>query len=306
MNNTPCGLAPALAESAEIAEFAGLLRSLTGMKMALYGPDGVDSKAFFASEGDNPLCRIIQSTPDGFRRCADCNRAHFAQAVRRRRGLSYTCHAGLTDFAVPLHVGGQHVATISCGQILPEPPDETGLRKFLRRNRSLNLDTAAVRTAYFRSLHLPADKVAAAMLLFAHFARSLCRVAWRSKIIEKTGDRPVIVKAKRYVASHWADSDLGLESVARHAGLSPAYFSDLFRRATGTRFSRFLQQTRIREAKAMLRATSLPVTQVAYDCGFRSHTHFDRVFRQWAGCSPSRFRERSRRRMRRNPTSSPE
>lgn len=289
-------LDPALAESAETAEFAGLLRSLTGMQMALYGPDGVDAKVYTDGGGGSPLCRVIRSTPEGERRCADCNRAHFALAARRRRELSYLCHAGLIDFAVPIRIGGQHVATISCGQILPEAPGDAGLRKFLHRNKSLELDAAAVRAAYFRSPHLPADKVAAAMQLFSHFAGSLGRAAWRSKKLEKNGDCSVIVRAKRHIASRLPDCDLGLESTARHVGLSAAYFSDLFHRATGTRFCRFVQEARIREAKSALRKTTLPVTQVAYDCGFRSHTHFDRVFRQIAGCSPSQFRQRTRRR----------
>lgn len=118
-----CGMTGSSPDGTPIlAGSAALLYNLTGIQMAFYGPDGIPSKVFNSPEGDSPLCRLIRDAPDGTRRCFECSRVHFARAARRREEVCYTCHAGLTDFAVPIHAGGRHVGTISCGQVLPEPP----------------------------------------------------------------------------------------------------------------------------------------------------------------------------------------
>ncbi len=279
-----------LAESVELAEFAKLLHGLTGLQMALFGSDGATIKIFAAAEGESPLCRLIRATPDGEHRCYDCDRAHSERAARRRRGMCYVCHAGLTDFAVPIHAGGRHVGTISCGQLLPDPPSEAGLQQFLLHNRDLKLDRAAAGAAYFRCHYLPPDKLATVLELFAFFARHLCRVTLRLRQVERRGEQPEIARAKRYIASHLRGESLCLGDVAREVGLSPAYLSDLFHRATGTRFTRFVQTLRVRESRSLLRKTAMPITQIAYDCGFQSLTHFNRVFRNLVGSSPSQFR----------------
>jgi len=281
-----------LAESAELAEFARFLYDLTGLRMAFYAPDGVSSRGFDFPVEDEPLCGLIRRAPDGQSRCAACNREHFERAARRHRELSYACHAGLTDFAVPIHAGGRHIGTISCGQILPEPPSEAGLRRLLQRNADLKLDPAAARAAYFKSLYLPPGKIAAVMRLFAFFAQHLCRVTLRLQRLERRGEQPDIARAKRYIATHLRRADLGLAEVAGHVGLSPGYFSHLFHKTAGVRFTRFVQAVRIREARTLLRKTALPITQIAFDCGFQNPTHFNRVFRAFVGCAPSRYRNR--------------
>jgi ligand-binding sensor protein len=110
-----------LAESREFAEFSSLLQKLTGLVMALNPPGEDVIFQLFKNREQNPICRLIQNKKAGLGRCSDCNHRHYAFAVKLGRTHLYACHAGLLDIAVPIFAFGRHVATISSGQILPEP-----------------------------------------------------------------------------------------------------------------------------------------------------------------------------------------
>jgi AraC-like DNA-binding protein len=71
------------------------------------------------------------------------------------------------------------------------------------------------------------------------------------------------------------------------AHLSPNYFSERFRAATGIPFQTYLQDRRLRFARSLLAATDLGVTEVCYAAGFNSPSHFGRAYRRRYGESPS-------------------
>lgn len=91
---------------------------------------------------------------------------------------------------------------------------------------------------------------------------------------------------------HANDPRFGPEKAARLAGMSVRYLHNLFAEGEGS-FGDRLKQKRISNAAAMLRnpgLSSIPITTIAYDCGFADPAHFARVFREERGCSPSDWR----------------
>jgi hypothetical protein len=77
-----------LTSSPELARFTRVLRELTGLGMAVYSADTTLSIAPLV-RNKSPLCALIQSFPEGMRRCSACDRLHLAHAacVHRRRRL---------------------------------------------------------------------------------------------------------------------------------------------------------------------------------------------------------------------------
>ncbi len=88
--------------------------------------------------------------------------------------------------------------------------------------------------------------------------------------------------------------DLPLAEIASVAGLSEAHFARAFRRATGDPPHRFVLRRRLERAKALLRHTEEPVSQIALACGFASHSHLSTRFRRLVGVTPSAFRDAAR------------
>ena len=92
-----------------------------------------------------------------------------------------------------------------------------------------------------------------------------------------------------YLHHHYREP-VTLRDVAEQAALSPNYFSECFRAATGETYQRYLQTLRLRFAKSLLAASPLPVTDVCYASGFQTLSHFERAFKREFGQSPTAWR----------------
>jgi len=278
-----------LADSREFADFAMILKRLTGLSMALDTPDASVSQVGVRRDPGNRLCRIFRKTEEGARRCGDCDRRRHAAAARTGKATPYTCHAGFYDFAVPVIVQGRHVATISSGQALHERQSAAGFRRLCRRLRWLPAPEAELRRAYDTAPWLPRKDLTHVMRLLQIFAGHLCESAWRLREMEARLDRREVRLAKEWIEERFADPDLQLSDIARHAGLSPAHFSKVFHAATGLPLTRYIQNRRVEEAKRLLATRDRSVTDICFACGFNSLTHFYRVFLAHTGLAPSRF-----------------
>lgn len=96
--------------------------------------------------------------------------------------------------------------------------------------------------------------------------------------------------AKRFVDAHLTEP-IGLVDVSHAVGLSPAYFSTLFHKTTGVRFSDWLGHRRITVAKQLLCKDDRPVYQIAIDLGFGSVSTFERMFKKYEHVSPTVYRK---------------
>ena len=99
-----------------------------------------------------------------------------------------------------------------------------------------------------------------------------------------------ICRALVFAERHFTES-ITLSDVAREASLSRFHFCRLFHRETGLPFRQYLQELRVRRARALLADAGLTVTEVAYAAGFNDLSHFDKVFRRVTGVPPSGYRK---------------
>ena len=88
--------------------------------------------------------------------------------------------------------------------------------------------------------------------------------------------------------------NLTLESLADMAGYSKYHFSRLFTEYTKQSFCDYLNLRRIKAAEGLLLNDSLSVTEIAMQTGFSSIATFNRLFKEFKGCSPSEFRRLNR------------
>lgn len=280
-----------LAESREFAEFARILKRLTGLSMALNTPDVDSSRRGVTGDLGNPICQIIRDTDEGFRRCKACDLRHHALAGRDGKPRLYTCYAGFIDMAIPILIQQEHVATLSSGQVLPEKPSKAGLARVLRRLRWLDVPKERLRAAYKRAPWLPRDRLTDVMNLLALFSGQMVDRAWRIREMEASRQRPEIRVAQALIEERFSDPNLTLDEVAAAAGLSRAHFSSVFHKQTGVTFVRYVQTRRMEESKRLLSQPDRSITDICYACGFNSLTHFNRVFRRGTGGSPSDYRK---------------
>ncbi|PMS19354.1 AraC family transcriptional regulator [Trinickia dabaoshanensis] len=116
-----------------------------------------------------------------------------------------------------------------------------------------------------------------------------------------SGAKPVSRAALARVVDtlQWIDGEpdaaLGVEHLAKQAGLSPYHFLRTFERATGVTPHQYILRARLRVAAQRLADAPDKVVDVALACGFADLSNFNRAFRAEFGVAPRAYRNRFRR-----------
>ena len=85
---------------------------------------------------------------------------------------------------------------------------------------------------------------------------------------------------------------LGVDDMARAAGLSRAHFSRAFRRAFGEPPHAYLLTRRLERAAALLRSTDQSVAEICFSVGLQSVGSFTTSFTRTFGLPPTAYRAR--------------
>jgi AraC-like DNA-binding protein len=92
-----------------------------------------------------------------------------------------------------------------------------------------------------------------------------------------------------YMHDHYQER-VALAEVAEDAHMSETALCRLFRRTVGKTVVGYLNELRVGHACRLLAETDGPITRIALASGFRSLSHFNRMFRRVRGCTPREYR----------------
>lgn len=92
-----------------------------------------------------------------------------------------------------------------------------------------------------------------------------------------------------YIEAH-LDENLKLENLAQLLDISQFHFSRLFKQSVGLSPHQYLIEQRIERAKQLLKKTNQSILDIALNCGFSSHSHLSKQFRQVTGMTPKAYR----------------
>jgi AraC family transcriptional regulator len=98
-------------------------------------------------------------------------------------------------------------------------------------------------------------------------------------------------RVREHIERH-LERDLSIKVLARVLEMNPQYFANAFRLTTGFTPHRYVSHRRVARAQQLLADTELSLTDIAYQCGFKSQSQFTTVFRNFTGMTPGRFRSR--------------
>jgi YesN/AraC family two-component response regulator len=228
------------------------------------------------------------------RTCAACLEVQKQATDMAKEGpATVTCFAGLCETAVPIRLGEQLIGFFVTGQVALRKPSRPHFRNITQKilQWGSQIDLKRLEDAYFHSKALSPRQYEAAIRLLVIFGKHLSLIANQMAIQSREAEPPMIRRAKAYIAGHHADP-IGLDELANAMHVSTFYFCKMFKKATGMTFTDYLGRVRVEKAKNLLLNPHLRVSEIAYAVGFQSLTHFNRVFRELTGESPTKFREK--------------
>ena len=98
-----------------------------------------------------------------------------------------------------------------------------------------------------------------------------------------------ILPALSFINKNYNET-ITLEQVSRLLGFNESYFCRVFRLATGTTFTEYLNFVRICKAEKMLSEGEGSILDIATGVGFSSVSYFNRIFKKYKNCSPGYYR----------------
>lgn len=278
----------AIANSKVFTEFGRAFTQATGLPVALRPVDSFQL-SFHERRNEGPFCAVMAREN---RTCGACLQSQSQVAeCGVERPHSSVCYAGLYETAVPLRLGSRLIGFLWTGQVFQRQPTESQFRRTLKLLSSwgMKLDQTVLRRAYFETRVVSREQHSAAVKLLTIFAEHLEIVSNQIVMQRDNAEPPMITKAKDFIREHHTE-DLSLLQVAQVAHANHFHFCRVFKRSTGLSFTNFLSRVRIEKSKNLLNNPQLRVSEIAYEVGFQSLTHFNRVFQKLLGQSPTEYR----------------
>ena len=238
---------------------------------------------------ENRFCGLMAQKS---RTCASClqTQQELSDAAAQE-AKSTTCAFGLCDTAVPVRLGDRLIGFLQTGQVFRKKPTAAQFDRTVKlaHDWGVSVDPHQLKSAYFDTRILSAREHEAMVKLLSIFAQHLSMVTNQIVVRQENAEPPLITRAKEYIQAHQGE-ELSLGQVSKAVNTSSFYFCKMFRKVTGLNFTDYVSRVRIEKAKNLLLNPNLRISEIAYEVGFQSLTHFNRVFKKILGQSPTEYR----------------
>ncbi len=111
----------------------------------------------------------------------------------------------------------------------------------------------------------------------------------QAKLVPFTNSKNSVIDVIHYISKNYT-TDITLRDAASSLGYNHQYLSRELNKTLGVNFSTILNQYRINHAYALLKDTSLPINQIAFESGFKSIRNFNHVCAEMFGKTPRELR----------------
>ncbi|HEY5562666.1 MAG TPA: response regulator [Clostridiaceae bacterium] len=106
------------------------------------------------------------------------------------------------------------------------------------------------------------------------------------------GEKVALFKAvEQYIIDNLQE-EIDLEKTSAKFNLSAYYFSRSFKEIVGCNFSDYINIVRTNKAKELLKNDIMSIKEVCYLVGYSDPNYFSKVFKKYAGLSPSEFKSK--------------
>ncbi|MEY2466859.1 MAG: hypothetical protein QOD03_1380 [Verrucomicrobiota bacterium] len=262
----------------EATGLAMMLRPVESWQLPLHG-----------KRHENPFCAMMAEKS---RACAACLQVMEKLSQCATEGPNtVTCSVGMCDTAIPVRLGDRLIGFLQTGQVFRRKPTQVQFERTakLAVEWGVEVDREKMREAYFATQVISNTHHDSVVKLLSIFAQHLSMLSNQVVVQQGNAEPPVITRAKEYINEHQTE-DLSLGQVAKAVNTSTFYFCKIFKKITGINFTDYLSRVRLEKAKNLLLNPNLRVSEIAFEVGFQSLTHFNRVFKRVLGQSPTEYR----------------
>jgi YesN/AraC family two-component response regulator len=108
---------------------------------------------------------------------------------------------------------------------------------------------------------------------------------------ELSNDIPFILKQSLKYIDDNINEKIKISDLANQTRWESQHFNRLFTQYIGSTPYKYIMDKKIEKAKTLLMETTIPIVQLSFDLGFKSHSNFCSIFKKTTGKTPENFRK---------------
>lgn len=236
----------------------------------------------------HPLCSRIMEHSKGARKCVGMTDLRIIECQKYRKPLISRCHAGLCDIVIPIFAGDDYLGCLCAGQLLDHMPDEAEQKAILKNLEFLHLSANDLQAYYDTTRIFTKEELEGLIELLQLIVAYICETYGRLKFLESMTHSDPVTTAEHYIQKHYMQK-LTVRGIAKSIGMSESYFQHKFTEQTGQSPINYLNSYRIAKVIELLNDSNMNIADMAYVSGFRSISHFNKIFRKVTGKKPSDY-----------------
>ena len=87
---------------------------------------------------------------------------------------------------------------------------------------------------------------------------------------------------------------ISLDEISEKSNMTPPSFARYFKKNTGKTFTQFVNEYRLVHASKLLAEKPTSITDICFESGFNNFSHFNKLFKEYTGKSPTEYRKEFR------------
>lgn len=172
--------------------------------------------------------KYTRNSKIGCQNCINCDLAGGNCAVQTSGPVIYACHAGLTDFAVPIMLNDKHLGSILCGQVLTEAPDIERCKKLAKE---YGIDEDEYIEALKKVKIVPIETIEAAAKSLYIIANNISEIAHKNHSLRNLSQKEILIRNLTNVICSTTDIDtiysIACGAVAKFFAVQRVYIVEL-------------------------------------------------------------------------------
>lgn len=245
----------------------------------------------------NPYCLLVKSSQEAWNHCIE--RQSKVVDACCNGPFCGICYAGMGEYVYPIcGKNGEALAFISVSGYRIQ--EETVSQRIAHVAQKYQLNEQELKTTFQRSMRDAPSNVES---LTAKIM-PLCRMFELLNLllselcvneVESMTRSSILSHAVVYLRRNYSRS-ISVEDVSGACHCSPSTISHMFKKELGISIREYIRDLRMADAMRMLKDTDLSINTVSDILGYGNPNYFCNVFTQETGCSPTAFRQKSKKR----------
>lgn len=248
------------------------------------------------------FCLYVKKERECYFECLAMIPKMLKKSIELRDRFYGTCHAGLSEFVIPIINQNNVIGAITFGSFIDENSNiESRLNKLSQKHPSLSNDILHLKLSETTQCKIknPEDVLLVLEIIAQFLAHSYDKFdVTNNQVLISKGEvkseiDDVVDFCIQYIKDHLTEK-IKIEDISEKCNYCVSYISRSFNKRIGMNINTYINKMRVEVSKNYLLTSNKSIADIAETVGFSDVSYYSKVFSNLLDLSPAEFRRRFR------------